>query len=274
MKLNKFDLKNKNIIITGAAGLLGYEHCLALLNVGASVIMTDIEFDKLRKNKSKLKKINKNFNILCFKMNVASEKSIKKVILNLKENNIKIDCLVNNACLNPKFSNKFSSKNTRLENFTLDEWNREITVGLTGAFLCSKIVGNYMKYNKKGGIIINIASEYSVITPDHRIYTTKSREKKFKPVTYPVIKTGLIGLTKYLATYWNKENIRCNAFSPGAVSEKGQDKLFVSKIRKLLPLGRMAHHNEYHSVLQFLCSDASAFLNGQNIVMDGGRSIW
>ncbi len=274
MKLEKFDLKNKNIIITGAAGLLGYEHSLALLKVGATVIMTDIELSKILRNKSKLKKINKNFNILCLKMDVASEKSIKKVIIELKKNKIKVDCLVNNACLNPKFSNKFSSKNTNLENFTLDAWNREIKVGLTGAFLCSKIIGNYMKNNKKGGVIINIASEYSVITPDHRIYTTRNGEKKFKPVTYPVIKTGLIGLTKYLATYWNKQNIRCNAFSPGAVSEKGQDKLFVSKIKKLIPLGRMAYPNEYHSVLQFLCSDASAFLNGQNIVMDGGRSIW
>ncbi len=274
MKINKFNLKNKNILITGAAGLLGYEHSLALLQVGATVIMTDIDFSKIMENRLKLKKINQKFNILCFKMDVASENSIKKVITQINKKKLKVDCLVNNACLNPKFSNKFSIKNTSLENFTLDMWNKEIKVGLTGAFLCSKIVGNYMKKNKNGGVIINIASEYSIITPDHRIYKGRKGKKKFKPITYPVIKTGLIGLTKYLATYWNSEKIRCNAFSPGAVSEKGQDKLFVSRIKKLIPLGRMANPDEYHSVLQFLCSDASAFLNGQNIVMDGGRSVW
>ena len=126
-----------------------------------------------------------------------------------------------------------------------------------------------MKENKKGGVIINIASEYSVITPDHRIYS----KKNYKPITYPVIKTGLLGLTKYLATYWVKNGIRCNAFSPGGVYEN-QNKKFVTKLKKLIPMGRMANKNEYHSVIQFLCSDASSYLNGQNIVMDGGRSIW
>ena len=273
MQLNKFNLTNKNILITGAAGLLGYEHCIALLDVGARVIMTDVDIKRLKQNKLRLLKKNKNFKIEYFKMNVCSEKSIIKVLNSIKKKFFNIDVLVNNACLNPKFSNKFEIKNTNLENFSLKLWNKELQVGLTGAFLCAKIFGNYMKKNKNGGVIINIASEYSVITPDHRIYSKNNGIKKFKPITYPVIKTGLIGLTKYLATYWSKENIRCNAFSPGGVREN-QDKHFMSKIKKLIPMGRMAKPNEYHSVLQFLCSDASSYLNGQNILMDGGRSIW
>ena len=252
---------------------MGYEHSVALLNVGARVIMTDVNFNGLKKNKSKLLNINKNFKIDCFKMDVGSEKSIIKVLSNIRKKKLNIDVLVNNACLNPKFSNKFKIKNTSLENFSLKLWNRELQIGLTGAFLCSKIIGNYMKKNRNGGVIINIASEYSIITPDHRIYSKQKGEKKFKPITYPVIKTGLIGLTRYLATYWSKENIRCNAFSPGGVREE-QDEQFMSKIKKLIPMGRMAKPNEYHSILQFLCSDASSYLNGQNIVMDGGRSIW
>ena len=269
MKLNKFNLKNKNILITGAAGSLGFEHSIALLEVEARIIMTDINYPKLIKNKSKLIRKNKNYKIDCIKMDVSNEKSILNVLKKIKKMKLKIDVLINNACLNPKFGKKFYYKNTSLEKFPLNNWDKEIKVGLTGAFLCSKIFGSYMKNNKKGGVIINIASEYSVITPDHRIYS----KNNYKPISYPVIKTGLIGLTRYLATYWANEGIRCNAFSPGGVNEN-QSKKFINKIKKLIPMKRMANIDEYHSVLQFLCSDASRYLNGQNILMDGGRSIW
>ena len=269
MLLNKFSLKNKNILITGAAGSLGLEHSIALLNVGARVIMTDVDLLKLNKNKIELLKKNKNFQLVCLKMDVSSESSVKKVLKILKKKKFKLNVLINNACLNPKFENKFKNNNTALEKFSLKNWEKEIKVGLTGAFICSKIFGNFMKNNKKGGVIINIASEYSVVTPDHRIYS----KNNFKPITYPVIKTGLIGLTKYLATYWIDKGIRCNAFSPGGVKEN-QNKEFLNKVKKLIPMKRMANKNEYHSVIQFLCSDASSYLNGQNILMDGGRSIW
>ena len=269
MKLNKFNLKNKNILITGAAGSLGFEHSIALLEVEARIFMTDINYPKLIKNKSKLIRKNKNYKIDCIKMDVSNEKSILNVLKKIKKMKLKIDVLINNACLNPKFGKKFYYKNTSLEKFPLNNWDKEIKVGLTGAFLCSKIFGSYMKNNKKGGVIINIASEYSVITPDHRIYS----KKNYKPISYPVIKTGLVGLTRYLATYWANEGIRCNAFSPGGVNEN-QSKKFINKIKKLIPMKRMANTDEYHSVLQFLCSDASRYLNGQNILMDGGRSIW
>ena len=269
MRLNKFNLENKNILITGAAGLLGFEHSIALLEVGARVIMTDVNYSKLKNNKFKLIEKNPKYKIDCFKMDVSKEKSIINVLKKIKKIKLKVDVLINNACLNPKFGNKFYYKDTALEKFSLSTWNREINVGLTGAFLCSKIFGNYMKDNKKGGIIINIASEYSVITPDHRIYS----KNNYKPITYPVIKTGLLGLTRYLSTYWAKEGIRCNTFSPGGVKEN-QNKKFLNKIKKLIPMSRMANTDEYHSVLQFLCSDASAYLNGQNILMDGGRSVW
>ena len=189
MRLNKFSLENKNILITGAAGSLGLEHSIALLNVGARIIMTDVDLIKLKKNEIDLIKKNKNFRIDCLKMDVSSENSVQKVLQYLKKKKLKLDVLINNACLNPKFDIKFKNKNTALEKFSLNTWEKEIKVGLTGAFICSKIFGNYMKNNKNGGVIINIASEYSVVTPDHRIYS----KNNFKPITYPVIKTGLIG---------------------------------------------------------------------------------
>ena len=132
-----------------------------------------------------------------------------------------------------------------------------------------------VKDNKKG-VILNIASDLSVIAPNQGLYRNLNLpefEQDVKPITYSVIKTGLIGLTRYLSTYWCKEGIRCNALSPGGVFNN-QPEEFVEKISKLIPLGRMAKSDEYRSAIQFLCSDASEYLNGQNIVIDGGRSVW
>ena len=123
---------------------------------------------------------------------------------------------------------------------------------------------------------LNIASDLSVIAPDQRIYRDRNfneNEQPVKPVTYSVIKSGLVGLTKYLATYWLGRNIRCNSLSPGGVYTE-QPEEFVSKLSSLIPLGRMAKKDEYRSAFQFFCSDASVYLNGHNLVMDGGRSIW
>ena len=164
---------------------------------------------------------------------------------------------------------KIKFKNNSLENFSLNLWDDEIKVGLTGSFLCAKHFGYQMKRNKKNGVIINIGSELSVVAPDQRIY----KKNFFKPVTYSVIKHGIIGLTKYLSTYWAEHGIRCNALSPGGIFNN-QDKKFLRNFKKLVPLNRMANQDEYNSAIQFLCSDASKFLNGHNLIIDGGRSIW
>jgi NAD(P)-dependent dehydrogenase (short-subunit alcohol dehydrogenase family) len=164
---------------------------------------------------------------------------------------------------------------SRIENFSLSQWNQEISVGLTGAFLCSKIFGSEMA-NTNGGVILNIASDLSVISPDQRIYKVNGADdnnQPVKPITYSVIKTGLIGMTRYLATYWPNGLVRCNALSPGGV-ENMQSADFKKKLTSLIPAGRMAEANEYQSAIQFLCSDASSYMNGQNIIMDGGRSVW
>ena len=187
----------------------------------------------------------------------------------LDKKGIFVSILVNNAAFNPS-NEKLKSK--LFENYNLKSWRKEIDVGLTGAFICSKVFGNGMAKKNKG-VILNISSDLSVISPDHRLYNKGSKINNAKPVTYSVAKTGLIGLTRYLATYWSNKNIRCNAISPGGVYND-HNKNFVNKIKKLIPMGRMAKKDEYRSAVQFLCSDASSYLTGQNLVIDGGRSIW
>jgi NAD(P)-dependent dehydrogenase (short-subunit alcohol dehydrogenase family) len=186
-----------------------------------------------------------------------------------------IDILINNAARNPKVEDADGKNFSRLEDFPWEQWQQDLDVGLGGAFNCAKVFGKQMALQKKG-VIINIASDLGVIAPDQRLYRVDglaSDQQPVKPVTYSVVKHGLIGLTKYLATYWCEQGVRCNALSPGGVYA-GQDDVFVSKLTSLIPLGRMAQADEYRGAIAFLCADASLYMNGCNLVMDGGRSVW
>ncbi|MDG2228691.1 MAG: SDR family oxidoreductase [Gammaproteobacteria bacterium] len=277
MTSEKFNLAGKHAIITGGAGLLGIEHASALLESNATVIITDISESLLSKAREKLEV---NFNpekIITFKMDVTDLGEIRAVVNQIEDLNIRVDILVNNAAIDPKVIDDGNIvESSRLENFSLDNWNTQINVGLTGAFLASQNFGSLMARDKKGGVILNIASDLSVISPDQRIYRKEGIEDKIqpvKPITYSVIKSGLVGMTLYLATYWSDLNIRSNALSPGGIYNEHDDE-FVTKLSSLIPLGRMANRDEYRSAIQFLCSDASSYMNGQNIIMDGGRSIW
>jgi NAD(P)-dependent dehydrogenase (short-subunit alcohol dehydrogenase family) len=274
--LEKFDLTGRNALITGGAGLLGTEHARAILSANGNVILWDLDAEQLSNTSRKLKSEFGENRITVEIIDVTEESQIKNSIGKLIKKDIEIDILINNVATNPKYSeNAPSSDFSRLENFRLDDWNKEISTGLTSAFLCSKIIGNRMA-KRRVGIILNIASDLSVIAPDQRLYKVEDLEPELqpvKPVTYSVIKAGLVGLTKYLATYWNEEGIRVNSLSPGGIFDD-QAEAFVSKISNLIPLGRMANKDEYHSAVQFLCSDASSYMTGQNIVIDGGRSIW
>ena len=275
MYLSKFDLTNRIALITGAAGLLGYEHAFALLECNAKVILTDINESGLLKTREKLEKNFNSSQIFSYILDVTSIDSINKLNKIIIEKNMGINILINNAAIDPKVKENNEKELTRLENFPIEQWDLELAVGLTGAFLCSKVFGSQMASLGKGGVIINIASDLSVIAPDQRLYQKlglSQDSQPVKPVTYSVIKSGLIGLTKYLATYWPNKNIRCNALSPGGVFHNQND-VFLDKIKELIPLNRMAQKEEYRSSIQFLCSDASSYMNGHNLIIDGGRSI-
>lgn len=274
-QVDKYDLTNKVSLITGAAGLLGRQHSYALAIKGSIVIMTDTNSDLLEKARDDIASITSSDNIHSFIMDVTEENSVIDIKKKLAEQSMIVSILVNNAAVDPKMKTFKDKGHGRLESFSIEEWNRQINVGLTGAFICSKIFGTEMAA-QNNGVILNISSDLSIFSPDQRIYEQaglNSDQQPKKPVTYPVIKTGLIGLTRYLATYWADKNIRANALSPGGVYS-GQNRVFVDKLQELIPLGRMANEDEYIEAVQFLCSDASAYMNGQNIVMDGGRSIW
>ena len=154
-----------------------------------------------------------------------------------------------------------------MENFPDNLWDKDILVSLKGSYLCTKIFGSYMAKFKRG-VILNVSSDLGIIAPDQRIY---GKSGFVKPVTYSVVKHGIIGLTKYVASYWGKKNIRCNAIAPGGIYNN-QDHSFVKKINKLIPLGRMAKKNEYNGLILFLCSDLSSYLTGSVIIADGGRT--
>jgi NAD(P)-dependent dehydrogenase (short-subunit alcohol dehydrogenase family) len=272
--MNKYNLTKKVALITGSSGLLGVEHTIALLELGATVVMTDVNEKSLVTAYNSLLNADNKDRLFCKVMNVTSESNIQDVANELQKDGINIDILINNAAIDPKVQADSVVETSRLENFSVEDWDFQLKVGLTGAMLCSQIFGQEMAKRGKG-VILNIASDLSVFAPDQRLYKKdglQPDQQPVKPVTYSVIKHGLIGLTKYLATYWSDRGVRCNALSPGGVFN-GQGSGFVQKISQLIPMGRMATKDEYRGAVQFLCSDASAYMNGQNIIMDGGRSV-
>lgn len=277
MAYEKFDLTGKTALITGAAGLLGMEHAAALLESGATILLTDMSATALDAAAQRLSERNDRLRILTAVMDVTDPASIGGVARMLSGRGLRADILVNNAAIDPKVKGDQGLLETsRLEHFPLDQWNLQVAVGLTGAYLCSQVFGSAMSRDGNGGAILNIASDLSIIAPDQRLYRQErlaDEQQPVKPVTYSVIKAGLVGLTRYLATYWADKGVRCNSLSPGGVFN-GQNEIFVKRLSSLIPLGRMADKDEYRAVVQFLCSNASSYMNGQNIVMDGGRSVW
>jgi len=274
LNLSKFDLSNKWVVVTGAVGLLGKQHSTALLEVNANLVLFDKDKDRVIQLAQELNQLGFSGKILNYEIDITNESKVLAVNKDLSAKKISINVLINNAAINPKYEVLAAGKNgSRVEDFDLLDWDRQLDVGLKGAFICSKVFGSNMA--KQGnGVILNIASDLSIIAPDQRIYNSESNDlKNVKPITYSVIKSGLIGMTKYLATYWNESNVRVNAISPGGVYEN-QDSEFVNRLTKLIPLGRMASPDEYKSAIQFLCSDASSYMTGQNLIIDGGRSVW
>ncbi|MDB0021090.1 SDR family oxidoreductase [Candidatus Pseudothioglobus singularis] len=270
-----FRLDGKVIVITGAAGLMGKMHAEAVAAYGGTPVLLDLLKDDVEKYAYEL---NKKFNINAVGMmvNITNEKEIEKNVKDIIKQYGKIDGLVNNAANNPKIESNSKRDFSRLENFSLEVWQQDINVGLTGSYLCAKHYGNLISKNNNGGSIVNISSDLGLIGPDQRLYMqegVKPETQAVKPVTYSVVKAGLIGLTRYLATYWADKNVRANAICPGGI-ETNQTDEFLKKVSSRIPMNRLAKPNEYQGTLVWMLSDASSYLNGAIIPVEGGRTAW
>jgi len=270
-----FELGNKNIVITGGAGLLGRQHAEAVAEYGANPIILDIDQEKSQEVANKISSKYK-VNSCGLAVDITKEDQVEKCCRYIKDIFGGIDVLINNAANNPQVGESGLKNTSRLEFFPLATWNQDVAVGLTGAFLCSKHFGFEISKRTNGGSIINISSDLGVMAPDQRLYRKDGLEEEkqsVKPVTYSVIKSGLIGLTLYLSTYWAENNVRCNALCPGGVYNN-QDKEFLVKVQSRIPLGRMAKFDEYKGAIVFLASSASSYMNGAVLNIDGGRTAW
>jgi len=268
-----FDLAGRVVLITGGAGLLGAEHAAAIAEANGVAVIADVRgADAERVAQATRERYGKPASGL--ELDVTSRASCEAALSRVLAEHGRLDGLVNNAALNPKVEGAGLSA-TRFENYSLELWNRELSVGLSGAFLCAQVFGAHMAAHG-GGVIVNVASDLGLIAPDQRIYRRPGlapAEQPVKPVTYSVVKGGLVMLTKYLATYWAEAGVRVNALCPGGVFA-GQPEDFVEKLTQLIPMGRMARKDEYRAALVFLCSNASSYMTGSNLVIDGGRTCW
>jgi len=269
---NLFDLSGKTVMITGAGGLLGPKHAEAVIEFGARAIITDHHKDRAE---AKAQELNEKYGNECaipFYMDVTNKESVQEVVNKLD----RIDVLINNAAKDPKVKKESGlTPDSRFETMTPEYWFEGVNAALNGTFFCSQAVGNKM-LQQSGGVILNISSDLGVIAPDQRLYRKEGIPENLqnvKPITYSAAKWAIVGMTKYLAVYFAKKNIRVNCLSPTGVYNNHPEE-FVSKLSNIIPMGRMADIDEYKGAVVFLCSDASTYMTGENLVIDGGKSVW
>ena len=268
-----FDISGRTVIVTGGAGLLGREYGRALASAGARVVLADIDGSRVEAIAAELR--TDCGTVVGVAVDVADEVSVSELVRTTLATFGRVDGLVNNAALDPKVDR---DRNAQLavpfENYPLELWNRALAVNLTGMFLCTREVAPLMLAQKRG-VIVNISSTYGMVGPDQRIYESDDPDapQEFKPVAYPVTKSGVLGFTRYLAAYWAGTGIRVNTLTPGGVLNE-QPSEFVRRYSARTPLGRMADRDEYCGALLFLLSDASSYMTGSNLVVDGGWTAW
>jgi len=268
-----FNLSDKVVLVTGGAGLLGRMHSEAIVANGGKVIVGDIDIESAERT---CREINEFYSPVGpgFSYDPPLEKAFpvylnvldKTSIQNVLETYPDINVLINNAAIDPKVTDTTGPSGS-FESLSIEEWDLSVDVMLKGTFLCSQVFCPHFEKNG-GGVVINISSDLGVISPDQRIYNGSK-----KPITYSAAKHGIIGMTKYLATYYAQSNIRVNSISPGGVYVN-QPQDFVDRLTNLIPMGRMASKDEYKGSIVFLCSDASSYMTGHNLIVDGGRTVW
>ena len=263
------DLQGRIAVVTGAAGLIGKAHCEALADAGATVIACDLDQNAATAAVEQLGASHQGI-----ALNITDAAAVHRVCDHVHERHGRIDILVNNAAINDMVEQPALDFDvSQFEHFPIAMWRRVLDVNVTGMFLCCQIIGATMA-QRQSGSIINIASTYGIVAPDQSLYRgPDGTQRFFKSAAYPVSKAAVIMLTKYLATYWGHRNVRVNALSPGGVAN-GQDPFFMEQYERRTPLGRMAAVTDYQGALIYLAGDASAYMTGHNLVVDGGWTAW
>ena len=270
----KFDLTGRVAVVTGGVGLLGAEFCRTLAEAGAAVVVVDLNASASQAVANSLTK--SGFKVLAVPTDITQPEAVNALVEKTLSTFGRLDILVNSAALDPKFDPEAVSKGITpgaFEDYPLDLWNSALNVNLTGMFLMTQACVKPMIAQGKKGSIINICSTYGLNGPDQRIYVKEGKRVAFKPVYYTVTKAGVMGFTKYLAAYYADTEIRVNALTPGGVFNNHED-YFVKNYSAKTILGRMAHKDEMNGALLFLASDASSYMTGNNVVVDGGWTAW
>ncbi len=270
-----FDLRNRVAIVTGAVGLIGRYHCRALLGAGAAVVVADVDTDRCTEFGDELRgRCGDAGRVLPVAVDVTSRASLEAMRDATLEQFGHIDVLVNNAAINDMFENPaMAGELSKFENYPLEQFQRSLDVNVTGMFLCSQVIGPTMARAGRGSII-NVASTYGIVAPDQSLYRRPDGTQAFyKSPAYPVTKGAVISFTRFLAAYWGSAGVRVNTLSPGGV-ENAQEEYFLENYARRTPLGRMAAPDDYQGALVFLASDASRYMTGANLVVDGGWTAW
>ena len=274
--LDAIRLDDRVVVITGGGGFLGYQHAEGVAEMGGSPILLDVNEQSVLDAAERLRSAHAGCNALGIACDITSESDAVQASRRILSEYGRVDGLVNNAARNPKVESGTSKNWSRLADFPIEDWNADISVGLTGAFICSRVFGGFMA-DRGQGVILNIASDLALIGPDQRIYRQEGLDEAMqpvKPVSYSIVKSGLLGLTRYLATYWASSGVRVNAICPGGVETGNEAPDFVEKLTRLIPLGRMARPDEYRATIVYLLSDASSYMTGSVLSIDGGRTAW
>ncbi len=269
-----FDLSDRVAIVTGGAGLLGAEFARTLAEAGAAVVIADQDVEATSMTTGKIESSGAHY--LALHTDITAPDSVQNMVKSTMQAFGRLDILVNSAALDPKFDPQAlvagQAVSGSFENYPLEAWNQALAVNLTGMFLCCQAAVQPM-LAQGGGVIINLCSMYGLVGPDQRLYQRPGQAAQYKPVYYSVTKAGVLGLTRYLATYYAGKNLRVNALTPGGVYN-GHDPDFIQAYSARAVLGRMAEKDEMNGALLFLASDASKYMTGANLVVDGGWTAW
>ena len=274
--MDRFDLTGRVAVITGGAGLLGRQHAAVIAEAGGSPVLVDLGDEQAAQAAKEIETRHKvsTLGVAC---DITNPAQVDAMVARVLERFQRIDILINNAALTVKGgSTRAEEYFAPFESYPLALWERALQVNLTGMFLCTQAVGRVMVRQQRG-VVVNVASDLGNVSPDHRIYdgvVNPHTHKPFNtPIAYATTKAAVLNFTRYLATYWAEQGIRVNSLSPGGVFDQHEAQ-FVKNFSSRVPLGRMAHVNEYQGAVLFLVSDASSYMTGSNLIVDGGRTAW